>query len=395
MSGTKATGKEILAVSDEIKSCLQSMQDRISHYDELLKNQEEYLQSLVAKFDAVVAVRGRKTAGSASSARQTSPDARRVAALYKKLEKPEYAHVMTAREANLKAERRGSLRVGRITPRLAKGPKFPHTEGFLNIVVTSHNKSGVGAELSPFVLRDEHGYIMENIWQCAKLYPFVPEFQNADADWSWKREIHVNPKTQEIRPQYWAWRKAGMSHDKPMRYPVGSKHAQYAMCHVWPVDTPAADAADAGALEKAVNMTGDTPRVKYSYTEARIKIYAPLYMHMATQTKDFGTIKELLDSGYNIQILDVDGPERREDSDGSVKSPYDQMPASTLEDGIYGESEVGSIAINEENIKALLLDTDQPFGHGYALACALLGHPEWITDFDTQALSVADIEDPE
>ena len=117
---------------------------------------------------------------------------------------------------------------------------------------------------------------------------------------------------------------------------------------------------------------------------------------MATKTKDFGTLRELLDAGYNIQILDVDGPERLVDEDGSVKAPYDQMPESTLKDKVYGETGVGSIAINEDNIKATLVDVDQPFGHGYALACALLDHPEWITEFPIESLpSLSDTEDVE
>jgi hypothetical protein len=58
--------------------------------------------------------------------------------------------------------------------------------------------------------------------------------------------------------------------------------------------------------------------------------------------------------------------------------------------GTYGESGVGSIDINEANIKALLQDVNQAFGHGYAIACMLLGHPEWITDFDVSALNSDD-----
>lgn len=104
---------------------------------------------------------------------------------------------------------------------------------------------------------------------------------------------------------------------------------------------------------------------------------------MAEKCKDFDVIYQLLDEGYNVQILDVDGPRRTVPSGGEEPAfPYNQMP-----EGKYGENGVGSIEINEANIKALLANVSQPFGHGYALACLLLGHPEWITDFDVSEMN--------
>jgi hypothetical protein len=44
-----------------------------------------------------------------------------------------------------------------------------------------------------------------------------------------------------------------------------------------------------------------------------------------------------------------------------------------MPEGVYGEDKVGSIEINEKNIKALLDYTGSPFGHGFTLAADLLG----------------------
>jgi hypothetical protein len=374
MSNTKKTGALIMEAGAEIKELLSTMSNRLDEFSEKMSEQDEYISRLNQKVEELTKRGAARKAGGSGPA---SSDARRVNALYKKLENDEHAHVLKAKEENIKAERSGTLRVGRIAPRMQKGPKFPYTEGFLNVAVTSHNKAGVGAELSPFVLSNEEGHIMENIWQCAKLYPFVPDIDDSRSGWTWRREVHINPKTQNINPAYWEWRNAGMTFDKPLRYPVGSQHRHYAKCHVWPTSND---------LNDAINMTGETPMEKLPYAAARIKIYCPVYMEMASKTKDFATLRELLDAGYNIQILDVDGPERTKNEDGSVTAPYDQMPESTLEHNAYGESGVGSIEINEDNIKTMLMDEDQPFGHGYALACALLGHPEWVTEFPIENL---------
>jgi hypothetical protein len=132
-----------------------------------------------------------------------------------------------------------------------------------------------------------------------------------------------------------------------------------------------------------MNMNADTPAIKYKYVPARVKIYCPVYMELAKKSEDFDIIDQLLKEGYNVQILDVDGPIRPKAQDGQdIPAPYNQMS-----EGNYGENGVGSIEINEDNIKAMLRNVNQPFGHGYALACMLLGHPEWITDFDVSHMN--------
>lgn len=302
----------------------------------------------------------------------SSRQSRRVAALYKRIESD--PSVIAARKENIRENRRGLVRVGRIASRTDKGEKFPKTAGFINIAVTSHNTKGIGSELSPYKLQDADGHLMENIWQFAKLYSFIPDYEDKKTGWSHSREIHVDKKTQSIKQNYWSWRKKGMEFKEPIRYPVGIAHRQYCKYSVWP---------QSGKLVDAVNMDESMGLVTYKYVPARVKIYCPVYMEMAKKSKDFDIICQLLDEGYNVQILDVDGPRRTIPSNSTEPPfPYNQMP-----EGVYGENGVGSIEINEANIKALLSNVSQPFGHGYALACLLLGHPEWITDFDVSEMN--------
>ena len=272
----------------------------------------------------------------------------------------------------------GHIRVGRIANKfeLSKGEKvMPVTNGYKNIIVTSHNKKNLGAELSPYRLADENGNLMENIWQFSKMYPKV--HAQKQKDWAYSEEVHIGdgkkmkPNAEidmdDVNDEYWAWRRKGIAHKKPIRYPNGFKHRAECVTCLWRAD---------GNYED-LEFPQDEKWDQLNYIEARKKIYAPLYINMAKQNREFEVLRGMLLSGVNLQILDVDGPhltKATNSKSGKVKSPYNKMKT-----GIYGvTSGVGSIDINRKNIKLLLDDTSQPFGHGYCLAAALLGHDEWL-----------------
>lgn len=348
--------QQIISTNQVIHNLIESYTNEIQTIHDTIENQNKIIKAMTEKLDDLATTRTTRVASSGS---------RRITALYKRIEKD--ADAIDARVENVKNKQRGSVRVGKIADRSQKGERYPKTKGFINIAVTSHNVSGVGAELSPFKLCDADGHIMENIWQFAKIYTFVPSYEDKKSGWTSERELHINKKTQEITPAYWDWRRRGMDFQTPVRYPVGMAHRQYCRSHVWP---------ESGNLTDAINMDADTPKINYKYVPARVKIYCPVYMEMAQKCEDYATISQLLEEGYNVQILDVDGPS------ASPEFPYDQMP-----EGEYGKDGVGSIEINEDNVKAMLNNVDQPFGHGYALACQLLGHPEWILDHDVSAMN--------
>jgi len=259
----------------------------------------------------------------------------------------------------------GKLRVGRIRPKTEAGNQFPVTETFNNVIVTSHNQTKLGHSLSPYKVADSKGRIMENIWQFAKIYPKVHD--QKQPDWTWDEEVHVDEKGNPT-PAYWEWRQAGMEHDKPIRYPNGFKHRGECLHVLWP---------RSGKLEDICNPNAEM--VKLKYIQSRKKVYCPLYYTLIKTNPEFVKLQSMLEKGINLQLLDVDGPDVEKatqmiDGKEVVKPPYNKIPK-----GIYGvTSGVGSIDINMNNIKLLLEDEDQPFGHGYVLACALLGKTDWL-----------------
>jgi len=259
----------------------------------------------------------------------------------------------------------GHVRVGRYRGKNEPGDKIPITEGFLNVIVTSHNRKGLGASLSPYVLTDSKGRIMENLWQFSKVYTRV--HAQTQPNWTWGAEEHyiTDKKTAKghLSPDYWEWRQAGMEHDKPIRYPNGFKGKAECLFALWPDDNKS-------VLNQKAKMK------EIGYIEARKKIYAPLYAGMARINPEFAKLREMLESGISLQIIDVDGPDvvKAFGKDGLLKEPYDTIPK-----GIHGQtSGVGSIEITQQNIQLLMADPDQPFGHGYVLACMLLEKEEWL-----------------
>lgn len=76
----------------------------------------------------------------------------------------------------------------------------------------------------------------------------------------------------------------------------------------------------------------------------------------------FYLLKNMLNQGINLLIIDVDGPHQE-------SIPYYIKNYNVNEDFI----EKDSVQVNKENMKILLNDGKHPFGHGYCLAMALLG----------------------
>lgn len=270
-------------------------------------------------------------------------------------------HAEKAKQRNAKKGLSGRVRVGRIKRRFETGKKFPYTKGYINIIVMSCNKTKLGSQLSPYVLKDKKGRNMENIWQFAKLYKYTPKVYDK-CGWKYLETQFCKSKKDKPNKDYWKWRKEGMYFKNPVRYPVGFKHRHECIGLLWPKD---------GNYKNICNP--DVEMVNYDYVTARKKVYNKLYMDMAKETDDFKVLRKLLKKGYNIQLLDVDGPEKRFDEYGDAGEPYNQMV-----DGEYGESGVGTIRINKSNIKKILNNTSQPMGHGYALAAALLKKEHWI-----------------
>ncbi len=234
------------------------------------------------------------------------------------------------------------IRVGR---RKYKGSSYedPSYPNFLPIIcMTASTEYG---SLSPYSLTDEKGRFLENIWQFAKLYDYVPSstqtYSRYDKTviWSHPEEKHINNDvpTQE----YWIWREKGMTNPYPVRYPVGYTHRSQCKCSLFDI--------------------GDNFYVELDYIEARKKIYLPEYEKAVVKEEKFTKLLKLLQQGKNLLIIEVDGP--HQESVSYYKEKYG------VSDNFINRD---SVLATEHNLEILLNDPKHPFGHGYCLAWALL-----------------------
>lgn len=216
---------------------------------------------------------------------------------------------------------------------------------FTTIVVVSTTSSEYGS-LSPFVLKDDNGRIMDNIWQGSKLYPKVPHVtieRYKRVVWTWPEEIHIGSDG-KITDAYWKWRNALMNNPYPVRYPVG-KSARRACKY------------------SVLKSKGDDKYEYLDYIEARKMIYIPVYTEMVRKTDAFIKLQQRHNNGENLLIMDTDGPHR--------KSINHYMKTYNVSNDFIRDD--NTIDANVENLKILSNDPKHPFGHGFCIAAALGG----------------------
>jgi len=119
-----------------------------------------------------------------------------------------------------------------------------------------------------------------------------------------------------------------MTNPHPIRYPNGFKGRHECLCALWPNE----------------NVTYQP----YNYLTARKEIYCKLYRDLVKTTSAWRDLKALIDSGQNLQFIDIDVP-----------------PGNP-------------IIVTEETFKRYLVDPNIPFGHTWNLATTLLEHEEWL-----------------
>lgn len=228
------------------------------------------------------------------------------------------------------------LRVGRTV--LGKHKKIyePEYKNFHKVVLDSDYK-----ELSSPHLKDNNGYIVENIWQFSKVYNKIkPIKQNIIKDdkeitvWEHPAETHTD--NNEINDKFKKWREKGLHNKYPVKYPDGLKCLYYL--------------EDVDKCEKL------------DLINARKRIYIPNYCKFVKKQPKFKRLRKMLDKGEDILIVDNDGPHQE-------SLPYYM--------GKYGVKksfiDKNTVLINEKNAKLLLNDPKHDFSHGFCLAIALLG----------------------
>lgn len=246
------------------------------------------------------------------------------------------------------------IRVGRCKYNKNGQVSYPSYEGFTNVVVMMRSHSTYHS-LSPYELKNDQGHIMENIWQFSKVYAKVPKTKqtysrwNPTVIWDHPAETHFIPKEGgsagegQILPAYRAWRKKGVEAEHAIRYPVGynGRHA----C----------------LFSMAENDDG-TWSEPLDYIQGRKRIYVPTYCDLASKESKYTELRNMLDRGKNILIIEIDGP--HQESLDYYKTKY-----GVDDDFIQSDTMLAT----EENLRIMLNDPKHPFGHGYCLAMSLLG----------------------
>jgi hypothetical protein len=242
------------------------------------------------------------------------------------------------------------IRVGR--RKYAPNGTFVDPSYFDYTPILCLTKSSPFGDIGPYVLADDQGRIMENIWQFSKVYTNVPAVKlfesryNKKVIWQHPAEIHV--EADEPNAKYWAWRQKGMTAIYPIRYPVGFSNRQNCLY----------------ALKENPDGTISEPM---DYVQARKSIYVPVYCSMVKTHPKFIDLKKRAESGEKLLIIEVDGP--HQESMEYYKQTYGVPNSFIIKN---------TIGVTEHSMQIMLNDPKHPFGHGYCLAMALLdADVEW------------------
>lgn len=222
-------------------------------------------------------------------------------------------------------------------------PFFP---GFTPVIVLT--KSSEYGSLGPYVLKDERGFIMENIYQGSKAYEKVPaaceKYSRYDRTiiWEHPEETHIDSDG-NLTSEYYAWRKKLMANPYAVRYPLGFGNNKYC---------------------KYAYRDGHEDE-RLDYIQTRKLIYVPLYCSLVKKQKQFQELKQRLEKGENLLIIEVDGP--HEESLYYYKKKY-----GVEDDFIINNT----MLLTEANNKIMLNDEKWPYGHSYALGLCLIDKDE-------------------
>ncbi len=251
-----------------------------------------------------------------------------------------------------------SIRVGSI-----KYPNYAVTKikGYEIIYVMTPNFPGDYNQLSPFAIKDEHGRIMENIWQFSRIFPKTFKtvkprtFKDKSLKESTEDKISLIDEQNIPTDDYMIWRRTGANYPKPIRYSNGLHDKKSAIC-AYKEKQPILSSDTIDIVRNKLDLTK-----QLDYIESRKQIYVPLYINIVKNQPKFTDLKQLLNDGKNLLIIEVDGP--HQESLDYYKKKY-----GVSDDFITNNS----MLINQTNINIMLNDSKHNFGHGYCLAMALL-----------------------
>lgn len=242
----------------------------------------------------------------------------------------------------LKSAKRGKVCVAKYYP----GKPLPQKPGY-RVIHIHIDAVPLGGDLSPYVLRDEKGRLLENVWQFSKIYRRVKRqripksrYHPNEIIWEHDEEQHIAEDGSATRA-YWAWRNKGQRNRYAVRYPVGFHERASCVASLWMVD---------GQLRWL------------DYIAARKHIYCGEYARLAPHTPHFKILSNLLDAGENLLIVEVDGPDPN-----LTYGPYANI-----------SPESPCMQMDEATCRFLVDDERKPFGHGFVIAALLLGGADWM-----------------
>jgi hypothetical protein len=227
----------------------------------------------------------------------------------------------------------------------------PKCSGFEPVLCLT--KSSPYGKLSPYVLRNERGVILENLWQFSKVYQQVPRtiqhYSRYDQRVIWDHPAEVHFANEEETEAFWNWREKGLASDYPIRYPVGFQHRSKCLHSLVETET----------VTKPEEVEVHYERV--GYIEARCRIYIPEYLRAVRREEQFGVLRRKLRTGTNLLIIEVDGP--HQESLQYYRDKY-HVDETFIVDH--------TVLATRQNLSILLHDALHPYGHGYCLAEALM-----------------------
>jgi hypothetical protein len=216
---------------------------------------------------------------------------------------------------------RGKVYIGQKQQRGVAGDRAAKRDGVLSIDVTSASMTLLGADkvrastLSPFRVgpvvdksdTQLSARIFENRWQYGKMWPTANHI-NADGSPS---------------PEWFKFRAKGYASNIPKRRPLPKKQYGFATSSFY------------------------NGRV-HGYVESRKLIYVPEYMELIRHSSAIREMRDHLDEGTSILVLDNDAP-----------------PKTMWREGREMTQELWDEMIDNK---------DLPFGHGYVVAALLAGN---------------------
>lgn len=175
--------------------------------------------------------------------------------------------------------------------------------------------------------------------------------------WSWSEENHVKvgsiddetdkPESIKLNSKLFkAWSSAGLDSELAIRNPVPNKISRMDyVCH---------------AIEKKSKDKKKTKMIYYSPAAWRINKMIPLYNKYVKKCEQFDELKEMLENGKKLLIVDNDGPAQ---SKLDYYCNIYNVPLDFIQRG--------TVAASSKNLQVFLRDNLEEFGVGFMLAAAL------------------------